>query len=435
MLRDHIRETGWTGNEGGPTAQRIEAYFLRNVQDEGEREVKLKLRRHDHDTLQALIGGSESPTNPSAQIRENCELFRDLLQEAYPEMVYRGINRLLLVDVTLERNVDNPQMIFESLNSTGVDLSPSDLIRNFILMSLQEREQTRLYETYWNRIEALFRGSERVFDNFIRDYLARRSRSGKLERSDRVYVAFRRAFANIGHDPETLEDLLKELLRRARQYAAFAVPGGTDERGRAFAGLHRLGDVPAILVMRLLEAHETSGTLSAAELLEAVRLQESYLLRRAVIGAQTRGYGLEFAKLAYRIDNDRPLASLRAAMARLPEAYSFPEDAEFERALLEGDLYHKRVCFHLLETLENWGSKERSDTSGYSIEHILPQNENLREEWRTMLGEEWRQVQKTWLHRLGNLTLTGYNSTYSDKPLHEKQTIPKGFKESSVRLN
>ena len=279
------------------------------MQDEGEREVKLKLRRHDHDTLQALIGGSESPTNPSAQIRENYELFRDLLQEAYPEMVYRGINRLLLVDVTLERNVDNPQMIFESLNSTGVDLSPSDLIRNFILMSLQEREQTRLYETYWNRIEALFRGSERVFDNFIRDYLARRSRSGKLERSDRVYVAFRRAFANIGHDPETLEDLLKELLRRARQYAAFAVPGGTDERGRAFAGLHRLGDVPAILVMRLLEAHETSGTLSAAELLEAVRLQESYLLRRAVIGAQTRGYGLEFAKLAYRIDNDRPLAS------------------------------------------------------------------------------------------------------------------------------
>ena len=231
-LRDHIRETGWTGNEGGPTAQRIEAYFLRNVQEEGEREVKLKLRRHDHDTLQALIGGSESPTNPSAQIRENYELFRDLLQEADPEMVYRGINRLLLVDVTLERNVDNPQMIFESLNSTGVDLSPSDLIRNFILMSLPEREQTRLYETYWSRIEALFRGSERVFDNFIRDYLALRSRSGKLERSDRVYVAFRRAFANIRHEPETLEDLLKELLRRARQYAAFAVPGGTDERAR-----------------------------------------------------------------------------------------------------------------------------------------------------------------------------------------------------------
>ena len=434
-LRDHIRATGWTGSEDGPTPKRIEAYFLRNVQEEGEREIKLKLRRHDHDTLQALIGGSESPPDPSAQVRDNYELFRDLLQEADPELVYQGVNRLLVVDVTLERGVDDPQLIFESLNSTGVDLSPSDLIRNFILMSLPEREQTRLYEVYWSRIEALFRGSERVFDNFIRDYLALRFRPAKLERSDRIYAAFRRAFANIGHEPEALEEFLKELLRRARQYASFAVEGGTDERARAFASLRRLGDVPAILVMRLLETHESNGTLSAEELLEAVRLQESYLLRRAVIGAQTRGYGLEFAKLAYRIDEDRPLASLKAAMARLPAAYSFPEDAEYERALLEGDLYHKRVCFHLLEALENWGSKERSDTSGYSIEHILPQNEKLPEAWRTMLGEEWRQVQKTWLHRLGNLTLTGYNSTYSDKPFHEKQTIPKGFKESSVRLN
>ncbi len=434
-LRDHIRETGWTGSEDGPTAKRIEAYFLRNVQEEGEREVKLKLRRHDDATLQALIGGADLPPNPSVKIRDNYELFRDLLRETDPEPVYRGVNRLILVDVTLERGVDDPQLIFESLNSTGVDLSSSDLIRNFILMSLPEKEQTRLYETYWSKIEALFRGSERVFDNFIRDHLALRSRPAKLERADRVYAAFRRTFANISHNPETLDGILKELLRRAQQYAAFAVGSGTDERARAFADLRRLGDVPAILVMRLLETHETSGTLSASELLEAIRLLESYLLRRVVIGAQTRGYGLEFAKLAYRIDEERPLPSLKAAMARLPAAYTFPEDAEFEQALLEGDLYHRRVCFHLLDALENRGSKEQSDTSDYSIEHILPQNEKLSEAWRSMLGQDWRQVQKTWLHRLGNLTLTGYNSTYSDKSLHEKQTIPKGFKESSVRLN
>lgn len=434
-LRDHILETSWTGSDDGPTVNRIEAYFLRNMQEVGERAVKLKLRRHDDATLQALIGRESLPATVSVRVRENYELFRELLQDADPEVVYRGVNRLLLVDVTLERGTDNPQLIFESLNSTGVDLSPSDLIRNFILMSLPEREQTRLYNTYWSKIEALFRGSERVFDSFIRDYLALRSRSSKLERSDRVYSAFRNTFSNVGDDAEMLEELLKELLRRARQYAAFAVGGGTDELGRAFADLRRLGDVPAILVMRLIEAHETSGTLSAAELLEAIRLLESYLLRRAVLGAQSRGYGLEFAKLAYRIDEKHPLASLKAAMARMPAAYSFPEDAEFERALMESDLYHKRVCFHVLEALENRGSKERSDTSSYSIEHILPQNEKLSETWRDMLGEDWRQIQKSWLHRLGNLTLTGYNSTYGDKSLNEKQTIPKGFRESSVRLN
>ncbi|MEI4234827.1 DUF262 domain-containing protein [Roseovarius sp. D22-M7] len=434
-LRDHIRETGWQGSDDGPTVKRIDAYFLRNLQEEGEREIKLKLRRHDDATLQALINGQPEPGTPSIRIRDNYDLFRELLEDADPETVYRGLNRLLLVDVTLDRGIDDPQLIFESLNSTGVDLSPSDLIRNFILMRLPEKEQTRLYETYWSRIEELFRGSERVFDNFIRDYLALRSHSTKLERSDRVYDAFRRTFADIGEDISALEQLLAELLRRGRQYAAFAVGGGNDARARAFASLRRLGDVPAILVMRLLEAQETSNTLTDAELLEAIGLLESYLLRRAVIGAQTRGYGLEFAKLAQKIDETRPLASLKAAMARMPASYTFPQDDVFRAALEEGDIYHKRVCFHLLDALENRGSKEISDTSKYSIEHVMPQNEKLVEAWRKMLGPEWQQIQKTWLHRLGNLTLTGYNPTYSDRPFEEKKTIKGGFLQSSVRLN
>ena len=434
-LRDHIIETKWAGNEDGPVAKKIDAYFLRNPLEEGEKEFKLQLRRHDNDTLQAIIAGSQFPDTPSANLRENYELFRDLLKDADPERVYAGINRLMLVDVTLERGMDDPQLIFESLNSTGVSLSASDLIRNFILMSLTEKAQTRLYRDYWSKIEDLFRGSDRVFANFIRDYLALRSQPAKLERSDLVYTAFRRTFGGIGHDPDALEALLTDLLRRARQYAAFAVGSGTDERARAFAQLRHLADVPAILIMRLLEAREVHQTLSESELLEAVRLIESYLLRRAVIGSQSRGYGLEFAKLAYRIEEAQPLASLKAAFARMPAAYAFPEDAEFERALLEGDLYHKRVCKHVLDGLENRDSKEQSDTSGYSIEHIMPQNEKMPEAWRVMLGEGWKGVRQTWLHRLGNLTLTGYNSTYSDKPLAEKQAIEHGFRQSSVRLN
>lgn len=434
-LRDHLIESGWTGGVDGPAAKKIDAYFLRNVLEEGDRAFKLQLRRHDSATLQAIIAGTPPPDAPSANLRDNYELFRDLLKEADPERVYAGINRLMLVDVTLERGLDDPQLIFESLNSTGVSLSASDLIRNFILMSLTEKEQTRLYRDYWSKIEDLFRGSDRVFSNFIRDYLALRSQPAKLERSDLVYTAFRRTFGGIGHDPDALEALLSDLLRRARQYAAFAVGAGADERARAFAQLRHLADVPAILIMRLLEAREVHQTLSEPELLEAVRLIESYLLRRAVIGSQSRGYGLEFAKLAYRIEDAQPLASLKAAFARMPAAYAFPEDEEFERALLEGDLYHRRVCKHLLDGLENRDSKEQSDTSGYSIEHIMPQNEKMPEPWRVMLGANWKAVRQTWLHRLGNLTLTGYNSTYSDKPLAEKQTIEHGFRQSSVRLN
>lgn len=434
-LRDHIRETGWVPAEEGPTWKRIDSYFLRNTEEEGARELKLHLRKHDNATLNALITGNDMPDVPSANVIENYELFRGLLRGADPDVVYRGINRLVLVDVTLLRGRDDPQLIFESLNSTGVDLSTSDLIRNFILMSLDERVQTRLHTNYWSKIDDLFRNNDRVFENFIRDYLALRTRPAKLERADRVYTAFRTEFAGAGQDPARLEPILQDLLRRARQYAAFTIGGGTNGLARPFASLRHLGDVPAILIMRLLEAHEVHGSLKELELLEAVRLIESYMLRRAVIGAQNKGYSLEFAKVAYRIDDAQPLASLKAALARMPASYAFPTDEEFVRALTEGDLYHKRVCFYVLDALENRDLNEQVNTAGFSIEHIMPQNEKLHESWRRMLGENWKEVQKTWLHRLGNLTLSGYNATYSDRPFEEKKTIENGFQHTPIRIS
>ena len=191
-LRDYIVESKWSGTEDGPTAKRVEAYFLKNAQEEGGRRPKLMLRRHDQATLQAILDGEELPVDPSERIRDNYEWFREQLTEADPELVYRGINRLVVVDVTLDRGTDDPQLIFESLNSTGMDLSQSDLIRNFILMRLPEAEQTRLYEIFWSKIEGLFRGSEKTFDAFVRDFLALRSRATKQGRADEIYFAFRR---------------------------------------------------------------------------------------------------------------------------------------------------------------------------------------------------------------------------------------------------
>lgn len=435
-LRDHIVATDWTGSEDAPTANRVEAYFLKNVQEEGEREHKLVLRRHDHASLSALLDGSELPDRTSDRIRENYEMFRERLEDVDPEKVYRGISRLIVVDVTLERGTDDPQLIFESLNSTGLDLSQSDLIRNFILMSLPESEQTRLYSSYWSRIEMLFRDSEKTFDAFIRDFLALQTKASKQERSDQIYSAFRRQFAGIGADREQLESLLGELARFARYHAAFSV--GTEEPRNLAESLVRLRglvDVPAILIMRLFDCYERLKTLSGTEFVEAITLLESYVLRRAVCGLQTRGYWLEFARLAYRISDTKPLESLKVGLARLPENYAFPDNSAFREALEKGDIYHKRVCFHLLDRLENHGTLELTDTSTYSIEHILPQNEKLRLEWREMLGEQWQEIQREWVNRLGNLTLTGYNSTYSDRPFEEKKCMKGGFADSSVRLN
>jgi uncharacterized protein with ParB-like and HNH nuclease domain len=435
-LRDHIRDSGWTGGEADPTPKRIEAYFLKNVQEEGDREQKLVLRRHDQATLRALIDGKEHPESPSEHIIENYNFFRERLSGTDPAEVYRGVGRLLIVDVALDRQSDDPQRIFESLNSTGVDLSQSDLIRNFILMRLPEKEQTSLYEAYWSKIEALFQNSEWTFDAFARDYVALQTQANKQEKASEIYYAFRDFFPDFTSKNSGLDNALTEMLRFARYYAAFSLGRGvTGERARVLAQVRHLVDVPAILIMTLFDRRERLHTLTEQEFLEALSLIESYIVRRAICGLQTRGYWQIFASLAYNIGEQEPLNDLKVALARLHENYRFPSDQAFDRTLKEEDLYGLRVCRHLLEGLENHGTKEPTDTSAYSIEHIMPQNERLRAEWRKMLGDNWKDVQKTWLHRLGNLTLTGYNSTYSDRPFEEKKTIKGGFSDSAVRLN
>ncbi len=435
-LRDHISEIKWAGGENDPTPKRIDAYFLKNVQEEGDREQKLVLRRHDQATLRAILDGKELPEDASEHIRDNYKYFRDQLSAVDPADVYRGIGRLVIVDVALDRQTDDPQLIFESLNSTGVDLSQSDLIRNFILMRLPEKEQTALYEMYWSKIEGLFKGSEWTFDAFARDYVALKTQASKQEKAAEIYYAFREFFPTLKEKSGGLQQALAEMMRYARHYAAFSIGRDvTGERGRALSEIRRHVDVPAILVMQLLECCDHLKTLSEAQLLETLGLIESYTVRRAICGYQTRSYWAIIANLAFAIGDKHPLQDLKVALARQHENYRFPSDEEFERQLKEADLFGLRICRHLLEGLENYDTKEPTDTSGYSIEHIMPQNERLRRGWREMLGENWKDIQKTWLHRLGNLTLTGYNSTYSDRDFDEKKTIKGGFSDSSVRLN
>lgn len=435
-LRDHIQETNWKGGEDDPTAKRIDAYFLQNTEEEGSRQHKLVLRRHDRATLKALIDRQEPPEEASERIAENYEFFCDQLADADPAEVYVGLGRLVVVDVTLDRLTDDPQLIFESLNSTGMDLSQSDLIRNYILMRLEEGEQTRLYESYWSKIEALFRGSEKTFDAFARDYVALKTQASKQDKASEIYRAFRRCFDELQHELGGLEPTMADMLRFARYHAAFSLGGSTSEKlDERLSRLRRLVDVPATLVMRLFDCHERLETLPEVEFLEALSIVESYVFRRAICGEQTRGYWQVFANLAYKIPDRNPLAALKVGLARQRDNYRFPEDNEFRRELQERDLYGLRVCAHLLERLENHGSLELTDTTGYSIEHIMPQNEHLPRAWREMLGPDWKEVHRQWLHRLGNLTLTGYNSTYSDRPFDEKKSISGGFSESSVRLN
>jgi uncharacterized protein with ParB-like and HNH nuclease domain/predicted transport protein len=433
-LRDYLKEIGY--NDPYLTSATLDSQFLRNVDLPPVNRPKLVLRRHDHETLHALLDGDEPPSKESERIRENYQYFRQVVPKVDPTTIYAGINRLEIVDVTLQTH-DNPQSIFESLNSTGLDLSPSDLIRNFILMSRPEADQTRLYESIWYKIEVLFRRHEHIFDNFARDYVALKTEATKQGKSDEIYSMFRRSFASFCEASGGLEEALSEIHRHARYYAAFSLDRGNPDQSlrTPLKQLRRLVDVPAILVMRLFDCHERVGSLPIEEFSEALNLLESYVFRRAICGLQTRGYWSVFAAISHRIDEQNPLKSLKVCLARQSENYRFPHDQEFKSQLEQQDIYGKRVCRVLLERLENFNTKEPSNTSEYSIEHIMPQNERLPEAWREMLGPDWKTIQEHWLHRLGNLTLTAYNSEISDRSFETKKMIAGGFSDSAVRLN
>ena len=438
-LRDHIAETRPQGDDGSPTADDIDRFCIKNSAATNDLKHKLVLRRADNETLRAVMDGKALENTNGVEwslIDEAYAFFRDKLKgrDVEPGTIYRGVMMLRMVEISLDRNVDDPQSVFESMNSTGVGLSQSDLIRNYLLMALDEPEQTRLYTEYWRKIEVLFLTHDSALDSFIRDYIALKQRATRQARQDRIYEEFKGYRRSSSEDD--LEGLLGEMLRFARYYAKFR--GFESESAELVsASLRNVryhGDTTATLIMRLYDCRE-HGNLKDNDFAAALDVIESYLIRRAVVGSQTRSYWDVFAGLANRMDGQQPLDSLLLAMERQQGTYSFPRDDSFRRSLQEDNLYRLRVCKQLLSRLENAGSKEPSPTGTYSIEHVMPQNDDLRPEWQKMLGKDWREIQSIWLHRLGNLTLTAYNPRYSDRPFEEKKTIPGGFNEAAVRLS
>jgi uncharacterized protein with ParB-like and HNH nuclease domain/predicted transport protein len=433
-LRDRL-QVHPSDDEVLPTSEEIDDRFLRNRHGRGERRNKLMLRRTDNDALTALLANQTLQTDAAESVRENYEFFKDRLVEADLVQVYAGISKLVIVDVSLTRGQDDPQMIFESLNSTGLDLTQADLIRNFVLMRLDDDLQTRLYEDYWRPIEIAFGNRYRSeFDKFCRDFLVLKLKPSKQLRADAIYHHFRNFFhAEIAS--RSIEDLLSELSRYAAYYVRFSLSRENDPLlAQSASRLRKLAEVASPLMLRLHDCHERINLFDSRAFGEAIELLESYVFRRSACDMDTRSLYQIFAGIAYKIQDDDPLMSLKVALHRIGNRRRFPSDIEFRDALETRDVYAMRNCAYLLDRLEN-NSRERIDTSSFTIEHVLPQNENLLASWRDMLGPNWREMQETWLHRLGNLTLTGYNSEYSDRSFDEKKTMPNGFNDSPLRLN
>lgn len=407
-------------------------YYLFNPHQRDDLKYKLMLTRHDRSTLQCVLDDLPLPNDESRRIVENYAFFVDRIRQTPLDQVVAGLRKLLIVDVSLQTGHDNPQLIFESLNSTGLDLSQADLVRNWVLMGQPIDVQDQLFNRYWYPMEQLFAQDPRVpFDGFLRDFLTLETRA--IPRQDSVYEAFKGWVAAKGND---MRAIAARLHADAQLYARMRLGLESNPKlARRFADIRDLEVDPVYPFLLGAYREHDAGRITVDEFDAVLDMIESYVFRRSVCDLRTNSLNRTFAMLHGMLDANDYVQSLAEYLFRIGGVRVFPSDADFNEALVSRDMYRFRLNRYLLRKLENHGRKEPIEIRNYSIEHVMPQNEDLPQHWRAELGQDWEGVHQSRLHRLGNLTLTGYNSEMSDRPFAEKRVMAGGYATSPLWLN
>lgn len=425
---------------------KIKNQFLYNSDEIDEDRYKLLLNVQDKETYIKLIDNTIFTVNkPATNIIKCYEFFYERIEDFIKQYgqideIYAGIFKLSLVSISLDKDSDNPQMIFESMNSTGKDLSQTDLLRNYLLMDLTPEKQTRLYKTYWKPMEELFgediyKNDVNKFDYFIRDFLTLKSDTGYICKINNVYENFKRYYLDNNCEKFVV---LKDLFTYAKYYACIDLLQEKDDELKLYWQEFKKLDSHVVypFLLKLYDDYSCQ-ILIKEDFKKILQVVISYLWRRAICEIPTNSLSKTFATLYQAVDKDDYVNSVIKAFVFKSSYKRFPSDYEVREKLQTKDIYHFRLRKYLLEALENYYHKEPIDlnTANYTIEHIMPQNIEHNLSWQQMLGENWQEVHSLYLHTLGNLTITGYNAEMSNKSFGEKVNGESGFKHSHLKLN
>lgn len=425
---------------------KIKNQFLYNSDEIDEDRYKLLLNVQDKETYIKLIDNTIFTVNkPATNIIKCYEFFYERIedfikQHGQIDEIYAGIFKLSLVSLSLDKDSDNPQMIFESMNSTGKDLSQTDLLRNYLLMDLTPEKQTRLYKTYWKSMEELFgediyKNDVNKFDYFIRDFLTLKRDTGYICKINNVYENFKRYYLDNNCEKFAV---LKDLFTYAKYYACIDLLQEKDDELKLYWQEFKKLDSHVVypFLLKLYDDYSCQ-ILIKEDFKKILQVVISYLWRRAICEIPTNSLSKTFATLYQAVDKDDYVNSVIKAFVFKSSYKRFPSDYEVREKLQTKDIYHFRLRKYLLEALENYYHKEPIDlnTANYTIEHIMPQNIEHNLSWQQMLGEDWQEVHSLYLHTLGNLTITGYNAEMSNKSFGEKVNGESGFKHSHLKLN
>lgn len=410
--------------------------YLMDRYDESDQKLKLKLVKDDQEALGKIMDEDDHLVEGS-NVTENYRYFLERISQTdlSADQLKDAVESLEVIDIMLESD-DDAQLIFESLNSTGLSLSEGDKIRNYVLMNLPEDLQNRYYEQYWNIIEA---NTDYEVSSFIRDYIAAKTRKTPI--ISRVYPSFRsyaKAFKT--------DSLLADLLRYSVHYRRIIGLGRANSR--VDVALRRLGllemSITAPFLLSMLD-YADAGNLAEDQVLAAIGIIEDYLFRRWVCNIGTNALNKVFENLHYDAvrgvsDGADYCEALKYSLLRRESNGRFPRDDEFRQSYTERNFYGiGRKRLYLYNCLENRDNVERVNVvdmledGTLSVEHIMPQT--LSRKWRDSLGTNADAIHEQWLNRMGNLTLTGYNSQYSNNEFSDKRDRDHGFKDSGLKLN
>lgn len=420
-------------------AEKILEDYLIDKHQSQETRIKLKPVKYDQKAYQKLYDGQDEYIRES-NLTINYKYFYDRIQkeEITIDELFDAICSLEIIDIKLGEG-DNPQLIFESLNSTGLDLSEGDKIRNYILMGLPAQKQEEYYEKYWHSIEKY---TQYDVTPFMRDFLS--AKQGAIPSQKEIYTAFKRY---VEQNSMVDENLLKELLAYARRYETLLIGStGSKELDACIFRLNRLvTTVTRPFFLEVLRLHD-EGKLDITKMAEVFFDTEVYLFRRAICDLPTNALNKIFLNLHREIvrydgTEDNYVEKFKYTLLSKKEKTKFPDDDEFVNCFSEKQVYlmNRKNVIYILERFENYGTMEDKDVyrhcdeGDYSIEHIMPQH--LSNLWVSSLGEDGEKIHETWMHRIANLTLTAYNSNYSNLTFEQKKTMQNGYSDSGIRMN
>ena len=434
-----------------------EAYevFLKAKFCNSERKIKLVPIENDRITYDKIFNEEDS-FDEDSKVTRNYRHFYDLLtrkpQALSFDQLLDAIERLQIISIELDSD-DDAQLIFESLNSTGLALTEADKIRNYLLMSLTPEEQHMCFKNYWQKIE---QATENQPTKFLRDYLTIQQQLQRPVRQSNIYYEWKKYMD--GH--ERKEELVK-MLDYAHYYQqvteAKLSTVKLSEKMRHICNIET--DVTNVFFIQFLK-YASANSLSEDEIFKVIDLVENYLARRIVCNMP--GNALTQVFCALHKDVLKSIEEYSSANVELGNSYSdiltyhimrrdgnyqLPRDMQFVESIKTRDAYHMLKPFQifLFERLENSVHGEYNDVAtdmkkkDATIEHIMPQT--LNGDWKAMLGDNFEEIQDKYLHTFANLTLTGINSELSNKPFEIKRDGKKigneiypGYKNSKYRL-